>query len=399
MSFQIPHQEFTLEAVIAKAESATGLSNWGDSNMHQNLAVALNSFLSDVPQTDRSRAAFLGYLQGLCQNRLKIEQFFDQHPEILEVPVERPLIVSGYSRTGTTILQNLLSLDPEARPLLYWESVNPLPPPQPVTFQSDPRIEASEKALTAFYEKCPTFAKIHRVYATSPNECENLLTYDIATCFFNLIHPMPTYMEYLYSSDMKPTYRYYKRMLQLLNWKFPNRRWILKSPLHLPFLAHLTEVFPDAALVITHRKMPKVIASLCNLVATSREFNMPGSVDKYAIGQEHLSTLPKFMENYATLRAKLGDRVFYDVDYRDTVSDSLGLIRKIYMHFNIHFTEEFGQLIEDYMNTHKQHEHGKHEYHLSDYGLEEEEVNQSFQAYMNAFPKIFQRKDETSSKS
>lgn len=392
MPFLVPDQELASEFIIAKAEAISGLKYWGDPSVFQNLEQILKSFLSDVPQTDKVREGMKVYLINLLIQRLQIENVFALHPEIEDEPVERPLIVTGYPRTGTTILQNLLSLDPLARPLLYWESVIPVPPPEPQTFKTDPRIQICAQGLANFYEQCPAYARIHHMTADGPNECENLFTFDLSTSFFNLFHAMPSYMDYLYSRDMRPAYRYYKRMLQLLNWKFPKRRWILKAPLHLPFLKDLVQVFPDAALVITHRKMEKVIASLCDLIATWRNFaGGPDNVNKGAIGQEFIGQLPIIMENYAALRAKLGDRVFYDVDYRDTVSDPVKLIRNIYDHFDYEFTDDFASLIKTYMVEHKQHEFGKHEYHLSDFGLSENMVEQAFSSYMLAFPHIFQR--------
>jgi len=39
-----------------------------------------------------------------------------EHPEIRDVPIERPVFILGFPRTGTTLLHNLLAQDPAARP-------------------------------------------------------------------------------------------------------------------------------------------------------------------------------------------------------------------------------------------------------------------------------------------
>jgi sulfotransferase family protein len=46
-------------------------------------------------------------------------------------PVEAPLFVVGPSRTGTTILLELLALDPQLGAPLAWEALHPLPRPVP----------------------------------------------------------------------------------------------------------------------------------------------------------------------------------------------------------------------------------------------------------------------------
>src|SRR6187549_3143238 len=54
-----------------------------------------------------------------------------RHPEIADVPVSRPLFITGFGRTGSTLLLNLLALDPQARAPLLWQLLAPSPPPRP----------------------------------------------------------------------------------------------------------------------------------------------------------------------------------------------------------------------------------------------------------------------------
>jgi len=45
-------------------------------------------------------------------NRLKLHDWLSRHPEILEEAIERPIFILGLPRTGTTLLHDLLALDP-----------------------------------------------------------------------------------------------------------------------------------------------------------------------------------------------------------------------------------------------------------------------------------------------
>ena len=66
----------------------------------------------------------------LLVNRLLTEQAFASNPEMAETPIEQPLFILGFPRTGTTLLHNLLSRDPTARWLRLWEGLHPAPSPE-----------------------------------------------------------------------------------------------------------------------------------------------------------------------------------------------------------------------------------------------------------------------------
>ncbi len=60
-------------------------------------------------------------------NAMALENLIAQHPEILNEKIQRPLFVLGLARTGTTLLQRLLSLHEGARFLPFWEGYSPFP--------------------------------------------------------------------------------------------------------------------------------------------------------------------------------------------------------------------------------------------------------------------------------
>src|SRR5262249_61288493 len=62
--------------------------------------------------------------------RVPIEALSRRPPEIGREPIERPIIIAGLPRTGTTHLHNLISQDPSLRSLPYWESLEPVPDPR-----------------------------------------------------------------------------------------------------------------------------------------------------------------------------------------------------------------------------------------------------------------------------
>ena len=50
-------------------------------------------------------------LRDLLSNRLRMEAWFEKYPEILEETIERPIVVVGLPRTGTTMLHRTIATE------------------------------------------------------------------------------------------------------------------------------------------------------------------------------------------------------------------------------------------------------------------------------------------------
>jgi Sulfotransferase family len=68
------------------------------------------------------------------RNRLQIIDWRKRHPQVVHERIERPIVIIGQPRTGTTILYDLLSQDPELRAPLTWEFETPCPPQELDTY-------------------------------------------------------------------------------------------------------------------------------------------------------------------------------------------------------------------------------------------------------------------------
>ena len=53
-------------------------------------------------------------------NRLRIVHEWQERPEVLATPIERPVFILGLPRTGTTALHHLLAQDPGTQFLENW---------------------------------------------------------------------------------------------------------------------------------------------------------------------------------------------------------------------------------------------------------------------------------------
>ena len=88
-------------------------------------------------------------------------------------------------------------------------------------------------------------------------------------------------------------------MLQILQRRFGDVHWVLKSPVHLAALPTLFAVYPDAQLAITHRDPLTVLASLTSLVATLR-WAHSDRVDFAEIGRFHEHMWTRTLDDLVT---------------------------------------------------------------------------------------------------
>src|SRR6202000_3568251 len=86
--------------------------------------------------------------------------------------IDRPVFITGYSRSGTTILFEVLSQDPQFRVAQKWELLFPVPSPEQATYDSDPRIEKASGLNQLLESIAPEFGGQHKMGAQLP--CESL---------------------------------------------------------------------------------------------------------------------------------------------------------------------------------------------------------------------------------
>ena len=281
---------FDEEGLLEEARRRTGLRDFGPSPFRVGLRALLGALRDEARLHPAGEAAVREDLLRLLGNRLQMAAVLAAHPEISARRVERPLVVVGLPRTGSSILHELLAQDPENRAPLSWEVKYPCPPPERRTFHCDPRIAAVDAELARMDEGIPEFKRMHRQAAELPQECLNLTTHEFASIFFSVSHRVPGYQAWLDASDPAPVYASHHRQLQLLQWRCPPHRWVLKSSSHLWSLGALLAEYPDACIVQTHRDPLKVLASFTSLVTTLRRL-YSAQVDAREIGEEQTAFL------------------------------------------------------------------------------------------------------------
>jgi len=252
--------------LVAAATQATGLDQFGDDSFREGLERLVAAADREARFTAAGAAAFDAQIVDLLGQRLKIEDWYARHPEIDEQRIVAPLIGLGLPRTGSTALSHLLGEDPQVRSIRGWEALAPTPPPDAATEDGDPRIALAEAGMERRARLFPRMQQMLPSTATSPTECQTFMAYDFKSQLFQAFARVPGYVAWLtYEADLVPTYRYVRRVLKLLQWRCPPRRWRLKNPSHILFIDALDQVFPDARFWMTHRDIAEVVPSVADV--------------------------------------------------------------------------------------------------------------------------------------
>src|SRR5690606_29427865 len=105
----------TSDAILEAAKAEAGLDDFGDMDFVERLAVMLLAIEEDKGLSAVSLANIWTMLVRYATYRLRVEDMIKRHPEILDIEIDRPIIVAGLPRSGTTHLLGLLSSDDRLR--------------------------------------------------------------------------------------------------------------------------------------------------------------------------------------------------------------------------------------------------------------------------------------------
>jgi hypothetical protein len=375
------------------ASKQTGLTDFGSPSYKLGFEKLIASLNEEAHLTPLGRLiATEEVLTGL-KHRLQLEAHHQQHPEIRTAPIRSPIIMMGMGRSGTTILHELFALDPNNRIPATWEVDMPFPPPETASYESDPRIGTIQKRLDRTDSIIPNFKSIHRMGARLPQECVRITMGEFASMIFGTTYDVPSYSDWLLEeADLTPAYDYHRRFLQLLQWKCPAERWVLKSPGHLWSLEAMLAAYPDARLIQTHRDPLKTTASLSSLITTLRAMSSD-DVDPASIAKQWARWNAAAVNASARARQEgliASDRII-DISFYEFMDAPLAQVQRIYDFFELELPASARQRMESYLKLNTAEQHGAHQYDFHDFGFdlaEERERVRPYQEYFNVRSEI-----------
>jgi hypothetical protein len=370
----------SVESLKASAVKASGMDDFGvdDDNYQEALSVLLESFRNDADLTELGSKMHRFFVRNALVARLVSEAAFKQYPEHVDVPIERPIFVTGLPRTGTTAIHRLLTADPRHQGLELWLAEFPQPRPPRESWKDNPVFQQIDAQFAKAHEENPDYTGLHYMTADEVEECWQLLRQSLHSVSYETLAHVPTYARWLARQDWTKSYARHRKNLQLIGLNDPEKRWVLKNPSHLFALDAVFAVYPDALIVQCHRPAETIMASMCSLAQHTTEgwsTTFTGDV----IGADSLETWSRGLELFNAERAKQNPAQFYDLDYFELIREPIRVVEKVYEQFGIEMTDEARAAIQRTDEESKQGPRApKHTYSLADYGLTEEQVKERF---------------------
>ena len=380
------------DALMATAAAETGLDDFGTDDFRDRLDVLCNAQRTEAGLGGAGLVSAYAQHVALLQNRLLIEDLLRRHPEIHDVRIERPIVICGLPRTGTTHLHNLIAADPALRSLPYWESLEPVlaEREQPGPGEPDPRLARTEVALEFVNTAMPYFKRMHEMTVDHVHEEIQLLAIDFSTMLFETTAPMPTWRDSYLAADQTPHYGYLRTVLKVLQWLRGGERWVLKSPQHIEQFPALRATFPDATFVVTHRDPVAVTTSVATMLSyTARLSQEP--VDPERIGAYWADRTERMLRSCVDDRDVLPAGQTIDVRFDDFMADDVAMVGRIYELAGQPFTAEARAAMETFMADHPRGKFGGVVYDLADFGLDRDELRQALRFYVERFGVIEER--------
>lgn len=379
--------DMSVEGILSAARTRTGLADFGAMDFIERLQLWVDCINADTPLVTSARYQAWEQMVLYATNRLQLEDLLKTHPEILDIEIDRPIMIAGLPRSGTTNLVNMIAADPRLRSAQLWETMAPFPLPgeQPGPIEESPRYKLVQEMWGAYNEVLPHMNAIHEMYPDHVHENIEFQSMDFSSYAIEWRARMPRWSRYYFAHDQTPHYAYEKKMLQALTWMRGPNRWITKSPPHMENLIPLHTVFPDATVVITHRDPVAVIQSALTLLAywdrlRRTEADLPG------LAEHWIWRIEQMLRAAVRDHDKLPPNQIVDVIFHEYMADQEGLIKRIYQTADLELTPEAEERIRGYIAANKRGRHGAVQYDLTKFGVNVGELRERLQFYYNRFP-------------
>jgi len=375
-------------AVLLAARRATGLSDFGEEDFRPRLRLWLECTRDDEDLTELGRGIIYGLAVNYAINRLRVEDMVKRHPEILRIEIDRPIIVAGLPRGGTTHLQNFLSSDPRLRNLPMWEATCPVPGPEDAASAADPNPRRS-RALAAwaqFDSMLPYAKNIHEMSPDYVSEDIELQCIDFGSYYLEWRIHAPRWRDYYLSMDHRPVYRYMKKALQVLTFLHGPNRWVLKCPQHMEQLPAIFDVFPDATVALMHRdpvaSIQSALVGVCYISRITRKRIQAAQIADYWIDRYQ-----RLLRACVRDRARVPDAQVVDVYFERLMAEPIGVVEEIYRKAQLPLTKEVRQVMDRFLEANPRGKHGQIVYQLErDFGVTAASVRHEFDFYYRRFP-------------
>lgn len=345
------------------------------------LEVLCRSLCDDVPQLHWfGKMNFYNLIVTGLAEYLRLEEVFRRKPELHQVKLNAPLIVTGLPRSGTTFLHRLLASVDDAQSIALYQHLYPTPRRLPTRLpEAAIQFEPWRWASRGY-----RIDAMHFVRPGLADECHFGMRLTLRSSLFWAMAPVTGYLNWLLEQDLKETYQVYRKALILHQLASGGKRLVLKCPHHLTTLPALCEALPEAHLIQTHRDPSETTPSECSLILSLQAISVSGMDWRTAVAHHYRKVLAAAERSVKFSYSSQGSRVFH-APYRCVVQEPVALATKIHQQFGLPLHERQIAGLKAFQAANRQHKHGKHQYSLEQFEIGQDAIDLDFRAYRERF--------------
>lgn len=299
-------------------------------------------------------------------------------PSIADEVIEAPIVITGPARSGTTILFELMGLDPALRTPIASEVIHPVLSAGVTSPERDAMTEA-EQELWADVQ--PEFDAIHELRADLPVECITISSPSFAGSHW----PMVLTDHGSWAPDVDADLAFHRAVLQQVQHGRPERRWLLKTPGYLFMIDDLLRAYPDASVIVTHRDPAKTMPSTVSTTAMVQwlrtdQVELDGLAELIgALFGDALNTVARRREE-GSIPCPCGD-----VRFADLMADPVDAIGRAYAAIGRELTAEHRDAVVAYVDAKPRGKHGMHRYTAGEWGFDATVLRRDLAPYLSQF--------------
>lgn len=381
--------DFKLDKMLAEAVDQAGVGT--DIDDHDGFTDRLTAHVAaiegDQGLRQLTRSTLRQRVVRLLRNRLSLTDLLKRYPEIESITIEKPFVVVGMPRSGTTHLVNLIAADPRRRALPYWESQDPIPArgQGPDAFGVDPRYARAMAEHDALMASAPLVAAMHDRFPEAIEEEVELLDLDLAAYVLEWHARVPDWRDYYLSLDQTRHYAYLKKVLQALTFLRGPRTWVLKSPQHCEQLRPLLATFPDALVTFTHRDPVAVVQSAITMMAYSDRLRRT-SIDPDWLLTYWTDRVDRLLGACVRDRDAVPAERSIDISFDHLNGNEMPVLEELYRRGGVDLPDNVRDRFQRYLHSNPRGKHGKIRYDLQrHFGTSADELRGRFGYYFDRF--------------
>jgi hypothetical protein len=375
----------TEESLLNEAKRQAGLSDFGDMWFLEPMGKLLDSIHNEAKLSPAGVAGQGARIVHGLVSRLRLQDALKRNPEILNEKVTVAGTIVGLPRTGSTMFHRMLSNAPGINSIKWFETQFYAPFAGEERGNPVERRALATKVMEGYV--AAGMMSIHPFAIDAPDEEIIIMDQFFVGTMPESAMYVPSYSEWLGTFDHTKAYEDLKTVLKFFQWQDVGRqgkRWVLKTPGHLPTLDTLFRVFPETTVITTHRDPLSTVPSYCSMTNSLVHMNSD-QVDDVEFGRFTEKRWAGFLERYEAARQRIGAHRFVDIKYEDLVKAPLDQARPVLAKLGVEMTPEVEDGMKEWLQENARDKRAAHHYTLEQFGLSEPELEKDFKSYRERF--------------